>query len=139
VLLIRTSNDSPPATANQIADHPITQHITFPTVKGAAIPPGWSSLVNNGNTTLVAVRDGPPRQVHVCINDPAWAATPDYVIFWTNVFDWLGSAPREQRPHRPEPTHPAPSNAPHGIDLTPAACLGGMLLLIAALFMWNRR
>jgi hypothetical protein len=43
-----------------------------------------------GDHVLVAVRPGPPNQVWVGFNAPDWPNTADYVIFWTNIFDWVG-------------------------------------------------
>jgi hypothetical protein len=39
---------------------------------------------------LVAVRDTPVRQVWVGFRSPEFPTLKDFVIFWTNVFDWTG-------------------------------------------------
>ena len=51
---------------------------------------GWKTLVSCGPQVLVAVRESPARQVWVGFSSPSFAKLKDYVIFWTNVFDWVG-------------------------------------------------
>ena len=77
----------------QVASHPVTHSINaWPTVKPAPLPegPGWTHLVRRNADILVAARDQPAKQVWVGFHSPEWAATTDFVILWTNIFDWLG-------------------------------------------------
>ncbi len=47
--------------------------------------------LNVGSSILVAIREQPVRQVWVGFESSTFATTSkDCVIFWTNVFDWLG-------------------------------------------------
>jgi hypothetical protein len=55
-------------------------------------PEGWTIVLRAGEHALIAVRDGDVRQVWVGFESRAFARTPGYVVFWTNVFNWLGSA-----------------------------------------------
>jgi hypothetical protein len=51
----------------------------------------WQPIVRSGKNVLVAIRASPARQIWVGFRSPGWAATPDFVIFWTKAFDWIGS------------------------------------------------
>jgi hypothetical protein len=57
----------------------------------AAPPPGaWTPLVTAEGTAVVAARTQPVRQVWVGFHSPQFAHLADFVIFWKEVFDWLG-------------------------------------------------
>jgi len=57
----------------------------------AAPPPGdWTPLVTAGGTVVVAARSQPVRQVWVGFRSSQFAHLADFVIFWKDVFDWLG-------------------------------------------------
>ena len=79
----------------QRTDHPIAEHVNWdqlraPVCVGGTPPAGWSPVVSSGPRVLIAASPDPLRQVWVGFDAPRWATTPDYVIFWTNVFDWMG-------------------------------------------------
>ena len=79
----------------QRTDHPIAEHVNWdqlraPVCVGGTPPEGWSPVVSSGPRVLIAASPDPLRQVWVGFDAPRWATTPDYVIFWTNVFDWMG-------------------------------------------------
>lgn len=79
----------------QRTDHPIAEHVNWdqlraPVCVGGSPPAGWSPVVSSGPRVLVAASPDPLKQVWVGFDAPRWATTPDYVIFWTNVFDWMG-------------------------------------------------
>jgi hypothetical protein len=46
--------------------------------------------VRSGERALVSVREQPARQIWIGFNSPTFARSADFVIFWTDVFDWLG-------------------------------------------------
>jgi hypothetical protein len=77
------------------ASDPVTANVnwqTFPSqvqTAGAA-PRGWTPLVTLGEHVIVAARSEPTRQIWVGFDSSAWSATPDFVVFWANVFNWLG-------------------------------------------------
>lgn len=78
-----------------VVDHPITAGVTWSEVvadarMGAPAPAGFGALVAGGERVAVAVREAPPRQVWVALDGAAFPRRADYVVFWTNVFDWLG-------------------------------------------------
>jgi hypothetical protein len=81
--------------AIQAAAHPVTAHVAWdqmPMPLGIAgeAPAGWTPLVSVNGRPIVAVRPDGPRQLWVGFTAPSWPTMPDYVVFWTNVFDWAG-------------------------------------------------
>jgi hypothetical protein len=58
-------------------------------------PDGWTVVLRAGDRPLVAVRDADVRQAWVGFESRSFARTPGYVVFWTAVFNWLGSATGE--------------------------------------------
>jgi hypothetical protein len=81
------------AGAVTVAAHPVSAGVDWDDAKAQAIrrPPGqgWRDVVSVGGRAAVAVRESPHRQVWIGLDAPEFARTPDFVIFWTNVFDWL--------------------------------------------------
>jgi hypothetical protein len=82
-----------------VASHPLTEHVDWEHVPAplriAGEPPaGWTPVVKLGGRVAVAVAPDPARQVWVGFDAPSWLTTPDFVVFWTNVFDWTGGAGR---------------------------------------------
>ncbi len=76
--------------------HAVTQDVDWKAVlseaRVGAVPTGeWEALVRVGHRTVVAVRHRPVRQLWVGFDSDAWGRSSDFVIFWTNVFDWLGA------------------------------------------------
>ena len=77
-----------------VAEHPITTGVAWADVLkdariGAAAPAGFTPVVSIGDRVAVAVRET-PRQAWVAIESTTFPRRADYVVFWTNVFDWLG-------------------------------------------------
>lgn len=76
-----------------VKDHPITQDVDWQKMEitGATpAPDEWDPLVTVDGQAIVAVRTEPARQVWIGFDLDAWAAKPQFVIFWTNVVDWVG-------------------------------------------------
>ncbi len=76
-------------------DHPITQHLRWQSL-GSSIrigkpPAGWTPIVSFGNDVVVATNPNARGQAWIGFDAPRWSSTPDYVVFWTNVFDWVGA------------------------------------------------
>jgi hypothetical protein len=79
----------------QVVDHPIGSNVEWddalgPARVGELVGGGWTPLVHAGERVLVAVRERPARQVWVGFDSDTWPRQSSFVIFWTNVFDWLG-------------------------------------------------
>lgn len=86
----------------RVIDHPITTSIDWraalsgpATVADFDLGPVWSPLVKVGDSTLVAARESPARQVWIGFDAPNWSSSVDFVIFWTNVLDWAGQGGEE--------------------------------------------
>ncbi len=52
----------------------------------------WRAIVSAGGAAIVAVRDEPVRQAWVGFRASGFARRPDFVVFWSAIFDWLGGA-----------------------------------------------
>ena len=76
--------------ATQVVPHEVTEGIATWSSSAAATPPGFSSVVSRSGRTVVAVRDGPNRQLFFCDDGGAWAKTIDYVLFMRAAVRWVG-------------------------------------------------
>ena len=78
-----------------VADHAVTASVNWADahLRPVDVPAdaGWTNLVTAGAKALVAARESPARQVRVSIDSSDFARTPAFVIFWTNLLDWVGS------------------------------------------------
>jgi hypothetical protein len=98
VIVSNGTEPADPRTAVRVADHPITSHVRdWQRIANDALmssPPseGWTPVVQAGTRVLVAVREQPARQVWVEFSSSSFARSPDFVVFWTDVFDWLGGS-----------------------------------------------
>jgi hypothetical protein len=77
-----------------VTEHPVTGDVNWPAVLSTAriaeAPPrGYVPVVKVGDRTAVAIWDQPYR-VWVGFDSPSFASQVDYVVFWTNVFDFVG-------------------------------------------------
>lgn len=98
VLIGHPARDAPPGAA-QVVPKPVTAHVDWdhlpsPIRVGGEPPAGWAPIVKLGGRPAVAIAPEPARQVWVGFDAPNWPTTPDFVVFWTNVFDWAGGAGR---------------------------------------------
>jgi hypothetical protein len=82
------------AGALEIVDHPVTRGINwgslplFPATGDA--PPQFQPLVRVGGKTILAVAQAPVRKAWIGFAIDRWSAQTQFVIFWTNVLDWIG-------------------------------------------------
>ena len=78
----------------QVVPHPVTAGTRWsfaePLRLAAGPAAGWTPVVTLDGRVAVAVRDDPARQVWVGIGSDEWPRSAEYVVFWANVFDWLG-------------------------------------------------
>jgi hypothetical protein len=49
----------------------------------------WTPVVVAGGKSIVSFREEDVRQVRVDFISPEFARTPDFVILWTNILDWI--------------------------------------------------
>ncbi len=95
-ILLAKSVDADAKGELTVAAGPITQNVdwsAFPTGlrTTAESPKGWTPVLTVGNRVIVAALAEPQRRVWIGFEPPsAWSATADFVIFWANVFSWLG-------------------------------------------------
>jgi hypothetical protein len=97
-VVVAPSSDDTGAKAGalEIVDHPVTRGINWgslpllPATSDA--PPQFQSLVRVGGKTILAVADAPVRKVWIGFATDQWSAQAQFVIFWTNVLDWIGQA-----------------------------------------------
>lgn len=92
--VILAEPSSPAAGRAGVTDHPVTANVEWPAVLAGArlagAPPrGYVPLVAVGGRPAVAVWDQ-PRRVWAGFDSPALASRVDYVVFWTNVLDFVG-------------------------------------------------
>ncbi len=80
-------------------DHPLSRGVDWPKLvtgsRGHSGPgEGWQTIVSQAERVLVATRDAGDgvRQVWVGIDAPDFALRPDFVVFFANIFDWLGES-----------------------------------------------
>lgn len=84
------------ARPTRVAPHPVTDPVTnwtsldLPAFDAAPPGPGWTPVLWAGERLLVAVRESPARQAWVALDTDGWSNRPEYVVFWTAVFDWVG-------------------------------------------------
>jgi hypothetical protein len=97
VWIVTGSSQSVPTTRStaRVSPHPITTDVgswPFAADDGGTTqaPAGFTPLVTLDGRPIVAVRDSPTRQVWLNLDLDAWSRSPDFVVFFSNVFDWLG-------------------------------------------------
>jgi hypothetical protein len=82
-----------------VGDHPITRGISWgelPLLPASGEPPaGWETLVSSGSKTILAAQAEPVRKVWVGFATDQWSTQSQFVIFWSNVFDWVGQGGRQ--------------------------------------------
>jgi hypothetical protein len=93
------------ARPTRVAPPPVTEPVpTWPSLDLPAFdaaPPGtdWTPVLWAGERPLVAVRESPARQVWVALDTDGWSNRPEYVVFWTAVFDWVGQGSETYAAH----------------------------------------
>jgi hypothetical protein len=92
-VLLAPSAAAPTSEPLTVQAHPLTAGVDFAAVTastgGTEAPPGFEPLVSRGRQTFLALRQQPTQCVWVCLNSKDWSNQADYVVFWTNVFDFL--------------------------------------------------
>lgn len=169
VAIIANASSTHGAGAVQVAAHPVSAGVDWADAQAqaAGAPPGanWRAVVSIGGHPAVAVRETPLRQVWIGLDAPDFARTPEFVIFWTNVFDWLagggdlGSAgeARDAAQHWAATAFPpikiaqppatdwqakiatVEASRSRRTDVTSAVLLASVICLIVAAFTWPAR
>jgi hypothetical protein len=145
-----TSSGNVAAVAHRICDNVDLRSIG-PMRLGSGKPPGndWAPILTLGGTPIVQVRESPVRQVWIGFDSVDFARTPAFVVFWTNVLDWVANSPSEvfvasdlpaTRPAASEAAKPQaasePAPPPRGLELAPWVAFSALICLFCAVLVW---
>ena len=78
-----------------VREGPLTQSVDWGSLLlgawAAPMPAGkWQPVVSAAGVVVVACRDEAFKQVWVGFDSAEFASRPDFVLFWSNIFNWLG-------------------------------------------------
>jgi hypothetical protein len=100
--IILAKPGSPAKGKVEVIDHPITkslEKVDWPALAAIGIAEpvgdGWKAVLRIGGKAALAVREAPARQVWMGLNTQPIANTPEFVILWSNIFDWVGEGGEE--------------------------------------------
>lgn len=101
---IDTSSPSVAATGEPaLSDHQLVRNVDWTTIRDGRIhgrpPAGATPIASFGGQPAIAI--GPGKRVWIGLSSPTWPLRPDYVVFLTNVLDWLGEGPPVYVAHQP--------------------------------------
>jgi hypothetical protein len=104
----------------------------------------WQTILSINDHPAVAIRESPARQVWVGFASDVWPRSSDFVIFWTNVFDWIGQVQSGSRYTLQSigAVPPAPSTATDWQasrdvrDVTSAFFLASIAIIFVAAMAW---
>jgi len=103
VILLGGATSSPGDVSS--VTHPIVEHVsafaTSSNIPRRSNGVAWEDIVVANGQAIVSVREKPARQVRVAFDWPEFARSPDFVIFWTNVLNWVGGGAGEEWEARP--------------------------------------
>jgi hypothetical protein len=90
------------------AAHPVVQGVDWAQLKdlrktSREMPAGYSPVLSAGDNAIIGVKHEPRRGVWIGFSSQSLQRTPAYVIFWTNVLDWVGQGGDEWQAHPPRP------------------------------------
>jgi hypothetical protein len=147
--------------AVEVAAHPINAGVDWdaakPQATAAPLGTGWKPIVSVDKKPIIAIRESPRRQVLISFDAPDFSRTLDFVILWTNVFDWLGGGAGDASSHwvstvAPPPeldpstgANTQPQTASHNhpktrkTDVTSAVLLSSLACLVLAALAWPGR
>lgn len=125
--------------ALRVLDHPITAHVrSWPTSAGEA-PENWTPLVQRGAKTLVAIRESQNvRQAWLAMDFSVWDTSPDFVIFWTNLLDYL-AGPSPEYVFSKAVEKPQPPEKSKDIDLAPGFCTFACVLALLSSVLFYKK
>jgi hypothetical protein len=125
-----------------VQEGPLTQSVDWASVlPGARVSPmpqgTWQPIVSAAGDIVAAKRDEPFRQVWVGFDSPAFASRADFVIFWSNIFNWLGNGGPTYDWNRPSQAA-APKIVPVAHSISSFVLLGAMGLIGLAAGTWRK-
>jgi hypothetical protein len=125
-----------------VQDGPLTRSVdwvaTLSDVSVWPIPPGnWQTVVSVAGVAVVAVRSEPFRQVWIGFDSPDFASRPDFVVFWSNIFNWLGDGEPTYDWVQPLKTPPS-SFVPRVRSIAGIVLVSAMGLICFSAAIWRR-
>jgi hypothetical protein len=147
-VIVASLDDSKTASGPiKAAPHPITANVDWSAASRQelrVVPQpgsGWQTIVKTDQHDLVAVRQSPARQVWVGFTSESWPRSSDFVIFWTNVLDWVGQGGEAFRFVSAQATPTSTASANPGkpaapVDLSPGFLSAATLSIFAAFALW---
>jgi hypothetical protein len=127
-----------------VHDSPLTRSVDWDrALAGVKVesPPsaGWRPLVSCAGVAVVAAREKPFRQVWVGFSSDEFGHQADFVIFWSNVFSWLGDGGEDyQAVSSPGPAIRAmAASAESGVPLAGPLFLGALAMMILSALAWK--
>jgi hypothetical protein len=129
-----------------VHDSPLTRDVDWDrALAGANVesPPsaGWQPIVSSAGSVALAAREEPCRQVWVGFSSDEFGHQADFVIFWSNVFNWLGDGGEDYQAVGPsEPAAGAMAAAAageSGVGLAGPLFFGALGLMILSALGWK--
>jgi hypothetical protein len=128
-----------------VLDSPLTKSVDWGQILSRARvsspPPGdWRPIVTAAGATVLAVRQQPVKQVWVGFQSDEFPHHPDFVVFWSNIFDWLGDGGQsyESAPSpRPAEARPPAEAKPSAKPLAPPLFLAASGLICLSAVAWK--
>jgi hypothetical protein len=140
----RSGMRPPPVGPAIVHDSPLTRSVDWDrALAGAKVesPPSadWQPLVSCASVAVVAAREKPFSQVWVGFSSDEFGHQADFVIFWSNVFSWLGDGGEDyQAVSSPGPAIPAmAASAESGVPLAGPLFLGALAMMILSALAWK--
>jgi hypothetical protein len=127
-----------------VRDSPLTRFVDWDrALAGARVesPPAgdWQPVVSAAGIVVVALREEPIKQVWVGFNSEEFAHQADFVIFWSNVFDWLGDGGENYQSAAAAPVNiPLPASAAgKAFSLAGEMFLGALGMMVLSALAWK--
>jgi hypothetical protein len=128
-----------------VGDGPLTRSINWAgALAGAQVesPPSgdWQAVVSAAGRIIVASREKPFKQVWVGFRSDNFPHRADFVVFWSNVFMWLGDvegsyeASAQSEPAAMPPSAPATRN---GLPMAGQVFLSALALMVVSALAWK--
>jgi hypothetical protein len=97
--------------------------------------------VSVGDSVLVAAREQPVREVWVGFQSGDFPRHADFVLFWSNVFNWLGESDWGQQVTTAQVKISSPPSGPANqpASLAGQTMLAAVGMTVLAAFSWKSR
>jgi hypothetical protein len=127
-----------------VRDSPLTRFVDWDhALAGARVesPPAgdWQPIVSAAGIVAVAYREQPFKEVWVGFSSDEFSHQADFVIFWSNVFDWLGDGGEDYQAAAAVPV--AVSSPAHAagkaVSLSGQVFLGAMGIMVFSALAWK--